>query len=99
MFIRDIGAISPPEAIDFADEAQGLADEFDLDEFTVFVGGQFGMELSPCIHIFVRDLNIFDLLKIEEPLAIHEGMETIHSQRRLVRLDNGKRKHGGVFPP
>jgi hypothetical protein len=74
VFVGEIGAVAPAEAIDLADETERGAGEFEVDGFAFLVGFESGVELPAGEDGGVGDADFLDLFEVKEPRAVGQGV-------------------------
>ena len=84
VFVGEIGAVAPAEAIDLAGQTERGAGEFEVDGFAVLVGFEGGVELTAGENGGVGDADFLDLFKVEEARTVRQGVQSHDTHRRLV---------------
>jgi hypothetical protein len=74
VLVGDEGSVAAAEAIDLADEAEGVGAKVEADGLAVLVGGQLGVQPTAGVDALVGDADLLDLFEVEEPLAVGQGV-------------------------
>jgi hypothetical protein len=93
VFVREIGAVASAEAIDLSGETEGGAREVDGGGLALFIGFKGSVELPAGEDGGIGDADFFDLFKVEEALAVGQGMQGHHTHRRRMGIEDGKSDH------
>jgi hypothetical protein len=97
VFVGQIGAVAPTEAIDLADKTERGADEFEIDRFAVLVGFEGGVELPAGEDSGVGDTDFLNFFEVEEPRTVRQGVQSHDADRGFVGVDQGQGDHRCSF--
>jgi hypothetical protein len=84
----------PSEAIDLADEAEGVGAEVEADGLAVLIGGEGGVQLAAGVDALVGDADLLDFFEVEQAGAVGQGVQGHDAQGRVVAVEDGQGEHG-----